>query len=216
MAAPRFVLAHPAITTVIPGANSSGQVRANVARLHADIPAALWSDVKAEGLIGPTLPSRPARFPEEITMLRGLDPLLSPELLRILRAMGHGDEIAIVDANYPASRDAKRLVRLDGADATQALQAILSVLPLDSFVANPAHCMQVVGKPDEVPPAVAEFQTVVDRLAGFPEKIGKIERFGFYDRAKTCYAVVATAERRLYGNIILTKGVIGADGEVVR
>lgn len=149
-------------------------------------------------------------------MLRGIDPLLTPELLMILRAMGHGDEIAIVDANYPAVSNARRLTRLDGANATQALEAILSVLPLDSFVDNPAHCMQVVGKPDEIPPAVADFQKVVDRLAGFPEKIGMIERFGFYDRARLAYAIVATAERRLYGNIILTKGVIGADGKVVR
>ncbi len=149
-------------------------------------------------------------------MLRGIDPLLSPELLMILRAMGHGDEIAIVDANYPALSNAERLVRLDGADTTQALEAILTVLPLDSFVDNPAHCMQVVGNPDEIPPAVADFQTVVNRLAGFPEKIGMLERFAFYDRAKQSFAIVATSERRLYGNIILTKGVIGADGEVVR
>jgi L-fucose mutarotase len=149
-------------------------------------------------------------------MLRGLNPLLTPELLMMLRAMGHGDEIAIVDANYPALRDAKRLARLDGADASQALEAILTVLPLDSFVESPAHCMQVVGRPDEIPPAVADFQTIVDRLAGFPEKIAMLERFAFYDRAKQCFAIVATSERRLYGNIILTKGVIGADGEVVR
>ena len=149
-------------------------------------------------------------------MLRGLNPLLTPELLMVLRAMGHGDEIAIVDANYPALSNAERLVRLDGADTTQALEAILTVLPLDSFVDNPAHCMQVVGNPDEIPPAVADFQTVVNRLAGFPEKIGMLERFAFYDRAKQSFAIVATSERRLYGNIILTKGVIGADGEVVR
>lgn len=149
-------------------------------------------------------------------MLIGLDPLLSPDLLMILRAMGHGDEIVIADANYPALSNARRLVRLDGADTTQALAAILSVLPLDSFVENSAHCMQVVGKPDEIPPAVADFQAVVDRLAGFPEKIGMLERFAFYERARTAFATVATAERRLYGNIILKKGVIGADGKVVR
>ena len=149
-------------------------------------------------------------------MLRGLNPLLTPELLMILRAMGHGDEIAIVDANYPALRDARRLARLDGADASQALEAILTVLPLDSFVESPAHCMQVVGRPDEIPPAVADFQTIVDRLAGIPDKIAMLERFDIYDRAKQCFAIVATSERRLYGNIVLTKGVIGADGEVVR
>jgi L-fucose mutarotase len=148
-------------------------------------------------------------------MLLGIDPLLTPELLKILRAMGHGDEIAIVDANYPATRDAKRLVRLDGVDTTQALIAILSVMPLDSFVKAPANGMQVVGKPKEIPPAITDFQTVVDRLSAFPVKITRIERFAFYERARTCFAIVATSERRLYGNMILTKGVIGADGKVV-
>jgi len=148
-------------------------------------------------------------------MLFGIDPLLTPELLMILRAMGHGDEIVIVDANYPATSNAKRLVRLDGADASQVLNAVLSVLPLDSFVKAPVNGMQVVGKPREIPPAIADFQKIVDRRAGFPVKIGRIERFAFYERAKTCFAVVATTDRRFYANIILTKGVIGAEGKVV-
>ncbi len=149
-------------------------------------------------------------------MLIGIDPLLSPDLLMILRAMGHGDEIVIVDANYPATSNARRLVRLDGADASQALAAVLSVLPLNSFVKAPANGMQVVGKPREIPPAIADFQKIVDSRAGFPVKIARIERFAFYERAKTCFAVVATSDRRLYANIILTKGVIGADGKVVK
>jgi L-fucose mutarotase len=148
-------------------------------------------------------------------MLRGLSPLLTPDLLHILAAMGHGDEITIADANYPSTSNAKRLVRLDGANTRRALQAILSVLPLDSFVATPVHCMAVVGQPDEVRPAVAEFQSVVDKLAGFPVAIARIERFAFYERAKQSFAIVAMSERRLYGNIILTKGVIGADSKVV-
>lgn len=149
-------------------------------------------------------------------MLIGIDPLLTPELLMILRAMGHGDEIVIVDANYPATSNAKRLVRLDGADASQVLNAVLSVLPLDSFVNAPANGMQVVGKPREIPPAIADFQKIVDRRAGLPVKIGRVERFAFYERAKTCFAVVATTDRRFNANIILTKGVIGADGKVVK
>jgi len=149
-------------------------------------------------------------------VLLGIDPLLSPELLMILQAMGHGDEIAIVDANFPAKSNSKRLVRLDGVDASQTLDAVLSVFPLDSFVKAPANGMAVVGKPKEIPPAIADFQTIVDRRAGFSVKIGRIERFGFYERAKTCFAIVATSERRLYGNIILTKGVIGADGKIVK
>jgi len=148
-------------------------------------------------------------------MLLGIDPLLSPDLLRILAAMGHGDEIVITDANFPASSTARRLVRLDGVSTSDALQAVLSVLPLDSFVDTPANGMQVVGKPDDIPPAIADFQTIVERLAGFPVKIGRIERFAFYERAKACFAVVATSDRRLYANIILTKGVVGADGKVV-
>jgi len=148
-------------------------------------------------------------------MLIGIDPLLSPELLMILRAMGHGDEIVIVDANYPAVSNARRLVRLDGIDSSRALAAILSVMPLDSFVKAPASGMQVVGKPKEIPPAVADFQSIIDRLSDFPVKIGRIERHAFYERARTCFAVVATSDRRFYANIILTKGVIGADGKVV-
>ncbi len=148
-------------------------------------------------------------------MLIGIDPLLAPELLMILRAMGHGDEIAVVDANHPAAANAKRLVRLDGADGSQALRAILSVLPLDSFVESPANCMQVVGKPDEIAPAVADFQTIVDGLAGFPVAIRRIERFSFYERTRSCFAIVATDDRRLYANIILTKGILDAEGKLV-
>lgn len=152
---------------------------------------------------------------KERPMLLGIDPLLTPELLNILRAMGHGDELAIVDANYPATSNASRLIRLDGASASSALIAVLSVLPLDSFVKAPVNCMQVVGKPKEIPPSIADFQTIVDRLSAFPVKIARIERFAFYERARTCFAHVATGDRRLYANIILTKGVIGADGKVV-
>jgi L-fucose mutarotase len=148
-------------------------------------------------------------------MLLGIDPLLSPELLMILRAMGHGDEIVIADANFPAETNAKRLVRLDGVSASDTLQAILSVLPLDSFVETPVNGMQVVGRPDEIPPSIADFQTIVDRMPAFPVQIGRIERFAFYERARSCFAVVATSDRRLYANLILTKGVIGADGKVV-
>ena len=148
-------------------------------------------------------------------MLLGIDPRLGPELLAILRGMGHGDEIVISDANFPATSNAKRLVRLDGLTSSDVLEAVLSVMPLDSFVETPANGMQVVGKPDEVPPAVAEFQSIVDRRAGFPVTVGRIERHAFYERARACFAVVATSDRRLYANLILTKGVIGADGTIV-
>jgi L-fucose mutarotase len=146
-------------------------------------------------------------------MLRNIDPILSPELLKILRAMGHGDEIVIADANFPAESTARAsgaaCVRADGSDASEMLRAILSVLPLDSFVPDPALSMQVVGNPDEVPAAVADYQTIINDVADHPAQIQSLERFAFYDRAAQAYAVVQTGERRLYGNIILKKGVIG-------
>jgi L-fucose mutarotase len=143
-------------------------------------------------------------------MLRNIDPLLTPDLLHILRDMGHGDEIAIVDANYPAATDGRRLVRLAGADATGALRAILTLMPLDTFVDCAAHVMAVVGDPDRTEPIMDEFQALIDTIAAEDVTIRRLERFAFYARVKQAFAVVATAERRLYGNIILTKGVIAA------
>lgn len=137
-------------------------------------------------------------------MLIGLNTLLSPDLLHTLAAMGHGDEIAIVDANFPATACAKHLIRMDGVSATAALEAVLSLLPLDSYVEHSANVMQVVGDAQAVPPAVADFTAMI----GARGSVGSIERFAFYERAKHCFAIVQTGEGRLYGNIILTKGVI--------
>lgn len=141
-------------------------------------------------------------------MLRGIDPILSPELLGILRAMGHGDEIVIADANFPAESTATRLVRLDGLDAPRVVRAVLGVMPLDSFVADPALSMAVVGDGDTVPPVVALFQQVIDVVADNPAPITPLERFSFYERARGAFAVVQTGERRHYGNLILKKGVL--------
>ena len=140
-------------------------------------------------------------------MLKGIDPLLGPELLAILRAMGHGDEIAIVDANFPASSSSRMLVRLDGVGCPEAVRAILSVLPLDTFVANAAFRMQVVDNPAETPPITLEFERLLG-AAGYRGAIEAIERFSFYERARNAYAVVATGERRYWGNLILKKGAI--------
>jgi L-fucose mutarotase len=140
-------------------------------------------------------------------MLYGIDPILGPDLLHALRAMGHGDEICIVDANFPAVSNARRLIRIDAADAVTVAGAILSLMPLDTFVPNAAFVMQVVGKPKEAPPIYGLFQKAIDgRQKGF--KLARIERFKFYERARTCFAIVATGERRLYGNLILTKGIV--------
>jgi L-fucose mutarotase len=141
-------------------------------------------------------------------MLRGIDPILSPDLLRILRAMGHGDEIVIADANFPAESSARTLARLDGIDAPRVVRAVLSVMPLDTFVDDPAVSMEVVGEPRTVPPVVALFQQVIDEVADNPARIRPVERFAFYERARGAFAVVQTGERRLYGNLILKKGVL--------
>jgi L-fucose mutarotase len=140
-------------------------------------------------------------------MLFGIDPILGPELLHALRAMGHGDEIAIVDANYPAASKAIRLVRLDGVDAVRTLDAVLALMPLDTFVDCAAFRMRPVDDPKAVPEVCREFARVVRRRAP-GHKIDALERFAFYERAEAAFVTVATGESRLYGNIILKKGVI--------
>ena len=143
-------------------------------------------------------------------MLKNIPPLLGPDLLGILRAMGHGDEIAIVDANYPADAAGPALVRLDGISATDILEAVLSLMPLDDFVDEAAICMQVVGNAGKREPVMDAFDTIVQRHE--PKmSLGSMERFAFYDRVAKGYAIVQTGERRLYGNILLKKGVIRPD-----
>jgi L-fucose mutarotase len=144
-------------------------------------------------------------------MLKNTDPLLSPDLLYILAAMGHGDEIAIVDANFPAESMGERTVRLDGVNATQALDAVLTVLPLDEFVERPAVVMRVVGDAEEEPETVCEFKASAAAAEGRPVEFESLERFAFYDRTREAFAVLATGERRLYGNVILVKGIVRPD-----
>lgn len=141
-------------------------------------------------------------------MLRNIDPILSPDLLQALRAMGHGDEIVIADANFPGESLGPRCLRADGSSATEMLRAVLSVLPLDSFVPDPVQAMEVVGDPAAVPEVVAAFQRIVDEVADNPAPIAPLERFAFYDRARSAFVIVQTGERRLYGNLILKKGVL--------
>jgi len=142
------------------------------------------------------------------TLLKNLHPLLSPELLSTLRAMGHGDEIALVDANYPAASAGVPVIRLDAASATQVLDAVLSVMPLDELEPCAAFRMQVVGDPAAEQPIFQEFRDLLRRHEPHACELGSIERFAFYERVKRAFAVVATGERRLYGNIILKKGII--------
>lgn len=141
-------------------------------------------------------------------MLIGISPLLTPKLLCYLREMGHGDELVIADANFPGESCGSRVERLAGASATEALRAILSIMPLDTFVSLPARTMQVVGDPDAVPEIVQEFQAIVNDTADNAADIQAVERHAFYEETKRAYCVVQTAETRFYGNIILTKGVV--------
>ncbi len=139
-------------------------------------------------------------------MLRGIDPLLTPGLLHTLASMGHGDRIAIVDANFPGASNAQRLHELPGIDAGAVLRAVLSLLPLDDFIPDPAVTMQVVEDADTIPEAVREFGAILQAHDGPAPRTA--ERFAFYEMAKKAYAIVQTGETRLYGNIILAKGVI--------
>jgi L-fucose mutarotase len=139
-------------------------------------------------------------------MLIGIDSLLTPDLLHALASMGHGDTIALVDANYPATRG-RRLVRLPGVSVARALGAVLSVIPLDEAVPAPAQVM--LPADGALPPAVAEMNAVLSGR-GAPPAAG-LGRHEFYAAAEQAYAIVATGERRRFGNILLTKGVVAPE-----
>ena len=126
----------------------------------------------------------------------------------VLRSMGHGDEIVVVDANFPAASMAQRLVRLDGLTVTAVTDAILSVMPLDDFVPEAAWRMEMVGDPHAEQPIFDEFRAILASREGPGFRLAYLERFAFYERARAAYAIVATGEGRLYGNIILKKGVV--------
>lgn len=138
-------------------------------------------------------------------MLKTINPLLTGELLAILSDMGHGDELVITDANFPAASAAQRLVRLPQISATDTLEAVLSVFPLDDFVDQPTAAMDA---PGERPAIYADFADLSKAAEGREIGLELIDRFAFYDRTKSAYAVIATGERRLYANIILKKGVL--------
>ena len=141
-------------------------------------------------------------------MLKGIHPLLSPELLHALAAMGHGDEIAIVDANFPAASLGPRLIELRGASSPDALEAVLTLFPVDTQIAPAAFTMEVVGDPGAVPEVVMDFAAVFTEHRLADCEIGSLERHAFYDRAKRAFALIRTGELRPYGNILLVKGVV--------
>ena len=139
-------------------------------------------------------------------MLKNISPILSPELLKILMEMGHGDELVIGDGNFPAASMAQRLVRLDGHGVPEVLDAILKLMPLDTYVESPVALMDN-GNPKDQPPIWADYKNIVTENEG-EKSFELVERFAFYDRAKKAYAVVATGETAIYANIILKKGVV--------
>lgn len=148
-------------------------------------------------------------------MLKNINPLLNADVLHALRAMGHGDTVVISDTNFPSDSVARetsytKLLRID-ASAPEAIAAILSVMPLDTFIDDAAMRMEVVGDASAIEPVQQEVQEVVNAAEGKPWPLGSIERFEFYERAKQSYCVITTAERRFYGCFIFTKGVIAPD-----
>lgn len=140
-------------------------------------------------------------------MLKGIPSIISPELLKILMEMGHGDEIVLGDGNFPAASNAKNLIRADGHNIPEILKAVLKFLPLDIYVDKPIALMQVA-KEDKKPIIWDEYKLIINNYGETNLKIDYVERFEFYKRAKKAYAVVATGESSLYANIILKKGVI--------
>lgn len=144
-------------------------------------------------------------------MLIGIDPILGPDCLALLRAMGHGDEVVLADANFPAVATARRLIRLDGVDVVRALDAVLSLLPVDDFEKDPLIGMRQVGEGPAAEPVIADMQRIVDRRTGGRFTIALVDRFAFYERARGAFGVIATGERRFYGNLIVRKGVIPPD-----
>jgi L-fucose mutarotase len=149
-------------------------------------------------------------------MLKGIDHRLNADVLYVLRSMGHGDALVIADTNFPSDQVSRStvygdLLRMENLTAAQAVNAVLSVMPLDTFVDDFAGRMEVVGDAHGVPDVQKEVQAEIDRAEGRPRPMIGIERFDFYDRAREAYAVIQTGERRFYGCFIFRKGVIGPE-----
>jgi L-fucose mutarotase len=143
-----------------------------------------------------------------MSMLKNIPPILSPELLKILMEMGHGDEIVLADGNFPAASMAQRLIRCDGHGVPEVLEAVLRLFPLDQYVEQPVALMAVVPGDSTKPTIWKRYRTLITESGETFSDFEFVERFAFYERAKRAYAVVATSEAALYANIILKKGVI--------
>jgi L-fucose mutarotase len=143
-------------------------------------------------------------------MLKNIDPILTPPLLSILKEMGHGDEIVIVDTNFPAHSVGQRVVHMPGLDAPRVLEAVLSLMRLDYFVDSRAATLRPID-PKDASAIFDLFQRACDKAEARPVRIEPVDRFAFYERAAKAYAVIQSGERRLYGNIILKKGIVRPD-----
>jgi L-fucose mutarotase len=141
-------------------------------------------------------------------MLKGIPKILSPELVKILMEMGHGDELVIADGNFPVCSIAQRVVRADGHGVPELLDAILQLYPLDPYVENPVVLMEVVPGDNVETPIWEEYRQIVKKYNPKAAIFGHEERFAFYERARRAYAVLATGEPALYANIIIKKGVV--------
>lgn len=139
-------------------------------------------------------------------MLKNVPSILSPELLKILMEMGHGDTIVIGDGNFPAAANAQRLVRLDGHGVPEILDAILKLMPLDTYVERPVSLMDN-GDEENRPPIWEKYSEIINNNEGEKE-FRLVERFQFYTEAKKAYAIIATGETAIYANVILQKGVV--------
>ena len=149
-------------------------------------------------------------------MLKTISPLLNADVLYALGAMGHGDYLILADLNFPSDSIARqtvlgKLLRMENTTSAQAAGAILSLMPLDTFIDNAAERMEIVGRPDELPDVQKEVQSEIDKAEGKPWPMKSIERFAFYEKAKKAYCVIQTGERRFYGCFAFRKGVIPPD-----
>ena len=142
-------------------------------------------------------------------MLKNISPIISPELLKVLAEMGHGDEIVIADSNFPAYSVNNRVIRADGISGVDMLKAVISLIPLDTYSDPNAMLMQLCDSDKDLPtPIWDEYKQILVESEGDAVKMGNIERFAFYERAKSAYAVIATGETAIYANLIIKKGVI--------
>ena len=147
-------------------------------------------------------------------MLINVNPLISPEILQLIRSMGHGDKFVLSDANFPSYSHANKLYRMDGLNIPQAAEALLSHFPLDSFIPHPVERMEIDGKPEEVNDVHQDLIDTVKKVSGANWNVGSVERQKFYVEARKAMAVITTSDTRPYGCFMFTKGVLKPDGSV--